>query len=123
MIAAQQVAEAGYSFVSSVFKTHTSYQRALGDGFTALRETLGTQRKQVSAATAVVDLNTEKLKFARSVQLNQQANIKLTGETIKTGLAQDRMDVEILKVKNEIQGLKTQAQKALQKAETLELSA
>ena len=65
MIAAQQVAEAGYSFVSSVFKTHTSYQRALGDGFTALRETLGTQRKQVAAATAVVDLNTEKLKSSR----------------------------------------------------------
>jgi hypothetical protein len=123
MIAAQEVAEVGYSFISSVFKTHTSYQRALGDGFTALRETLTTQRKQVSAATAVVDLNTERLKFARSVQLNQQANIKLTGETTKTGLVQERMDAEISKVKNEIQGLKTQAQQALLKAQALELSA
>ncbi len=123
MIAAQEVAEAGYSFISTVFKTHTSYQRALGDGFTALRETLSTQRKQVSAATAVVDLNTEQLKFARAVQLNQQATIKLTGETIKTGLVQERMDTEISKVKNEIQGLKTQAQQALLKAQALELPA
>jgi hypothetical protein len=121
MVAAQEVAEAGYSFVSSVFKTHTSYQRALGDGFSALRETLATQRKQVSAATATVDLSTERLKFARSVQLNQQANIKLTGETTKTGLAQDRVDAELLKLKNEIQGLKTKAQQALLAAQSLEL--
>lgn len=123
MIAAQEVAEAGYSFISSVFKAHTSYQRALGDGFSALKESLSTQRKQVSAATAVVDLNTERLKFARAVQLNQQANIKLNGETTKTGLVQERMDAEISKVKNEIQGLKTQAQQALQKAQALELPA
>ncbi|MDX2245074.1 MAG: hypothetical protein NW224_30725 [Leptolyngbyaceae cyanobacterium bins.302] len=123
MIAAQEVAEAGYSFISSVFKAHTSYQRALGGGFTALKESLSTQRKQVSAATAVVDLNTERLKFARAVQLNQQANIKLNGETTKTGLVQERMDAEISKVKNEIQGLKTQAQQALQKAQALELPA
>lgn len=123
MIAAQNVAEAGYSFISSIFKTHTSYQRALGDGFTALRETLSTQRKQVSAAIAVVDLNTEKLKFARAVQINQQANIKLAGETTKTELAQERADTEILKLRNEIQGLKTQAQQALQKAQSLELPA
>lgn len=123
MIAAQDVAAAGYSFISSVFRTHTSYQRALGDGFTALRETLSTQRKQVSAATAVVDLNTERLKFARAVQLNQQANIKLTGETTKTGLAQERVDAEILKMRNEIQGLKTKAQQALLTAQSLELPA
>ena len=123
MIAAQEVAGAGYAFVSSIFKAHINYQRALGDGFTALRETLSTQRKQVSAATAVVDLNTEKLKFARAVQLNQQATIRLTGETTKTGLAQERVDAEILKLRNEIQGLKTQAQQALLKAQALELSA
>lgn len=123
MIAAQDVAAAGYSFISSVFRTHTNYQRALGDGFTALRETLSTQRKQVSAATAVVDLNTERLKFARAVQLNQQANIKLTGETTKTGLAQERVEAEVLKLKNEIQGLKTKAQQALLTAQSLELSA
>jgi hypothetical protein len=123
MIAAQEVAEAGYSFISSIFKAHTSYQRALGDGFTALKESLSTQRKQVSAATAVVDLHTERLKFARAVQLNQQADIKLGGETIKTGLMQERVDAEILKVRNEIQGLKTQAQQALLKAQALELSA
>lgn len=123
MIAAQEVADAGYGFISSVFKAHTSYQRALGDGFTALKETLSTQRKQVSAATAVVDLSTEKLKFARAVQLNGQANIKLTGETTKSELVQERMDAEILKVRNEIQGLKTQAQQALLKAQALELPA
>lgn len=123
MIAAQDVAVAGYSFISSVFRTHTSYQRALGDGFTALRETLSTQRKQVSAATAVVDLHTERLKFARAVQLNQQGNIKLTGETTKTGLAQERVDAEILKMRNEIQGLKTKAQQALLTAQSLELPA
>lgn len=123
MIAAQEVAEAGYSFISSVFKAHTSYQRALGDGFSALKESLSTQRKQVTAATAVVDLNTERLKFARAVQLNQQADIRLAGETTKTGLVQERMDAEISKVKNEIQGLKTQAQQALQKAQALELPA
>jgi hypothetical protein len=33
------------------------------------------------------------------------------------------MDAEISKVKNEIQGLKTQAQQALLKAQSLELSA
>jgi len=86
LIAGQEVADAGYSYISSMFRTHTSYQKALGDGFTALRETLSTQRKQVGAATAVVDLSTEKLKFSRAVQLNQQSNIKLTGETSKTGL-------------------------------------
>jgi hypothetical protein len=123
MIAAQDVAAAGYSFISSVFRTHTSYQRALGDGFTALRETLSTQRKQVSAATAVVDLNTERLKFGRAVQLNGQANIKLNGETTKSELVQERVDAEILKVRNEIQGLKTQAQQALLKAQALELPA
>ena len=121
MIAAQEVAEAGYSFISSVFKAHTNYQRALGDGFAALKESLSTQRKQVLAATGVVDLNTERLKFARAVQLNQQANIKLNGETTKTGLVQERVDAEILKVRNEIQGLKTQAQQALLKAQALEL--
>ncbi len=123
MIAAQEVAEAGYSFISSVFKAHTSYQRALGDGFAALKESLSTQRKQVTAATAVVDLNTERLKFARAVQLNQQATIKLNGESTKTGLLQERVEAEILKVRNEIQGLKTQAQQALLKAQALELSA
>jgi hypothetical protein len=123
MIAAQDVAAAGYNFISSVFKTHTSYQRALGDGFTALRETLSTQRKQVAAATAVVDLNTERLKFSRAVQLNQQANIKLAGEIVKTGLAQERVDTELLKLKTEIQGLKTQTQQAILSAQSLELSA
>jgi hypothetical protein len=123
MIAAQEVAEAGYSFIASLFKTHTSYQRALGDGFAALKESLSTQRKQVSAATAVVDLSTERLKFARAVQLNQQAEIKLNGETTKTGLVQERVDAEVLKVRNEIQGLKTQAQQALLKAQALELPA
>ncbi|NJL54503.1 hypothetical protein HC928_04385 [bacterium] len=59
MIAAQEVAETGYHFISAIFKTHTAYQRAMGDGFSALRETLSTQRKQVAAATAVVDLDTE----------------------------------------------------------------
>ncbi|MEP1080208.1 hypothetical protein NDI52_33135 [Leptolyngbya sp. PL-A3] len=121
LIAAQEVAERGYSFISSVFKTHTSYQRALGEGFSALRENLSTQRKQVTAATAVIDLETEKLKFSRAVQLNQQANIKLTGEATKTGLLQERTDVEVAKIKNEIQGLKAQAQQALQKAQALEL--
>lgn len=123
MIAAQEVADSGYSFISSTFKAHTSYQRSSGDGFTALRETLSTQRKQVGAATAVVDLSSERLKFGRSVQLNQQATIKLNGETVKTGLVQERMDTEISKLKNEIQGLKTQAQQALLKAQSLELSA
>ncbi len=123
MIAAQEVGEAGYSFISSVFKTHTSYQRSLGDGFTALKETLSTQRKQVGAATAVVDLSTERLKFGRAVQLNKQAATRLTGETTKTGLVQERVDAEILKIRNEIQGLKTQAQQALLKAQALELPA
>lgn len=123
MIAAQQVAETGYNFISAVMKTHTSYQKALGDGFTALKETLTTQRKQVSAATAVVDLSTERLKFATAVQRNEQANIKLSGEQVKTGLLQERTDIEIVKVRNEIQGLKAQAQQALMKAQSLELSA
>ncbi|MFE4108436.1 hypothetical protein [Almyronema epifaneia] len=123
MIAAQQVAESGYNFISAVMKTHTSYQKALGDGFTALRESLTTQRKQVSAATAVVDLSTERLKFATAIQRNEQANIKLSGEQVKTGLLQERTDIEIVKVRNEIQGLKAQAQQALMKAQSLELSA
>jgi hypothetical protein len=123
LIAGQEVAEAGYNFISSIFKTQTAFQKALGNGFTALRETLSTQRKQVAAATANVDLSTERLKFGRSVQLNQQATIKLNGEIVKTGLTQERTDTEILKVRNEIQGLKTQAQQALLKAQALELSA
>jgi len=123
MIAAQEVADVGYKFVSSLFKAHTSFQKAMGDGFSALRETLTTERKQVAAATAVVDLNSEKLKFGRAVQLNQQAQIKLTGEIIKTGLTQIRVDEEISILKNDIQGLKARAQQSLQKAQSLELPA
>jgi hypothetical protein len=123
MIAAQEVAEVGYKFVSSLFKAHTSFQKAMGDGFSALRETLTTERKQVAAATAVVDLNSEKLKFGRAVQLNQQAQIKLTGEITKTGLTQIRVDEEISILKNDIQGLKARAQQSLQKAQSLELPA
>lgn len=122
MTAGEEVAAAGYRYVSSVFKTHTTYQKALGDGFTALRETLMTDRKQVQAATAVVDLNTEKLKFSRAVQLNQQAAIRLTGETAKTGLVQERVDAEILKLRGEIQALQTQSQQALLNAQALELT-
>jgi hypothetical protein len=123
MIAAQEVADVGYKFVSSLFKAHTSFQKAMGDGFSALRETLTTERKQVAAATAVVDLNSEKLKFGRAVQLNQQAQIKLTGEITKTGLTQIRVDEEISILKNDIQGLKARAQQSLQKAQSLELPA
>ncbi|NJL54502.1 hypothetical protein HC928_04380 [bacterium] len=57
------------------------------------------------------------------MQVNQQATIKLSGETLKTGLAQERLDVELDKLKNEIQGLKAQAQLALSKANSLELAA
>lgn len=123
LTAAQEVAVAGYQFISSIFKAHTSYQKALGDGFSALRESLTTDRKQVAAATAVVDLNTEKLKFGRAVQLNQQANIRLTGEITKTGLTQDRVNEEISILKNDIQGLKTRAQQSLDKAKSIELPA
>lgn len=123
MIAAQEVAQTGYQFISSIFKAHTSYQKALGDGFVALRETLTTDRKQVAAATAVVDLNTEKLKFGRAVQLNQQANIRLTGEISKTGLTQQRVDEEVSILKNEIQGLKARAQQSLDKANSIQLPA
>jgi len=123
MIAAQEVAEVGYKFISSIFKTHTSFQKAMGDGFTALRESLTTDRKQVAAASAVVDLNTEKLKFGRAVQLNQQANIRLSGEITKTGLTQQRVDEEITILKNDIQGLKARAQQSLQKAQSIELPA
>lgn len=123
LIAAQEVAEVGYKFVSSVFKAHTSFQQAMGAGFVALRESLTTDRKQVAAATAVVDLNTEKLKFGRAVQLNQQANIRLNGEIEKTTLTQQRVDEEINILKNDIGGLKARAQQALDKAKSIELPA
>ncbi|MEO1146303.1 MAG: hypothetical protein AAFY26_12000 [Cyanobacteria bacterium J06638_22] len=119
MKAAQEVASAGYNFVSGVFKTHTSYQKALGEGFNALRETLATRRREVAAATAFVDAHTEEMKFARSVQLNQQAEIGLRGEESKTQLMQERTDTEIVQLQANIQALKAQAQAALDKAQTM----
>ena len=119
MKAAQEVASAGYSFVSSVFKTHTSYQKALGEGFNALRETLATRRREVAAATAFVDVNTEEIKFARAVQLNQQAEIGLRGEESKTQLLQERTDTEIVQLQSDIQVLKAKAQAALDTAQTM----
>lgn len=95
----------------------------MGAGFVALRESLTTDRKQVAAATAVVDLNTEKLKFGRAVQLNQQATIRLNGEIEKTNLTQQRVDEEINILKNDIGGLKARAQQSLDKAKSIELPA
>ncbi|NJL20113.1 MAG: hypothetical protein HC895_03615 [Leptolyngbyaceae cyanobacterium SM1_3_5] len=123
LIAAQEVADVGYKFISSVFKAHTSFQQAMGAGFVALRESLVTDRKQVAAATAVVDLNTEKLKFGRAVQLNQQANIRLSGEIEKTNLTQQRINEEINILNNDIGGLKARAQESLARAKSIELPA
>jgi len=120
MEAAQEVAQAGYGFIESVFNTQTAYQKALGAGFKALREGLATQRHQVAAATAVVDLNTEKLKFGVAVQKNRQQTVRLNGEIEMTNLVGEQTQARIDKVRNDIQGLKAQAQLSLQKASSLE---